>query len=162
MNSANLRDFEIDPQALRAPALRRLAWRGAALAALLMTCGAAVQAFAPPAFHRVAWTFGFTVAAVYVAVEISALQWTRRSAPNLRLRLAPDALELWIGHGRHRMDYADLHIARVVVRHERVQRIELRARQQDGGVVLAGFRDMDALAEALTSAIAATRTDTTP
>ncbi len=152
------REFDIDPAAVRAASLRGLLLRLGAVVVLVALFGAGVNASAPPAMQRVAWSFAVAILAVYAAVEVSSLRWARRSARTMVLRLAPDALELQIGVGAHRMPYSDLAIARLRQSGGRVRAIELESREH-GRVGLAGFRNMDELAEALTAAIAEARAD---
>lgn len=152
------REFAIDPAAVRAASLRGLLIRLGAVIVLVASFGAVVNTWVPPAMQRVAWSFAVAILAVYAAVEVSSLRWARRSAKTMVLRLAPDALELQIGVGRHRMPYSDLAIARLRQSGGKVRAIELKSREH-GRVSLAGFRGMDQLAEALTAAIAEARAD---
>ena len=158
MNRLLRREFEIDPAAVRAASRRSLLIRLAGVIVLVALFGIAVNHWVPEASRRMVWSFAVAILAVYAAVEVSSLQWARRSAQSMVLRLAPDALELWIGANRHPMPYADLSIARVRLSGTAVRSVELRS-GGSGRVVLAGFRDMDALAESLTAAIAACRAD---
>lgn len=152
------REFEIDPAAVRAASRRSLLTRVAALLVVVALFGLAVNLWMPEASRRVAWSFAVAILAVYAAVEVSSLQWARRSAPTMVLRLAPDALDLWVGAVRHRMPYSDLGIARVRLAGGAVRSIALDSRDS-GRVELSGFRNMDELAESLTAAIAEARAD---
>jgi hypothetical protein len=158
MPSAALQEFEVDPAAVRHAARQRLLLRFTAVAGLTALVGAAVNFWLAPERGAMAWSFAFTILAVYAAVEVSALQWARRSAPTMVLRLTAEAIELWIGSGHHRMPYRDLKIHRVRWSGNRVRSIELRDRQR-GRVRLSGFRRMDELAEQLTARMAQTRAD---
>lgn len=151
-------EFEIDRPAVRAEARTRLLIRISVLIVLIGVFGLAVNAWVPDKSRTLAWSFAITLAAVYAAVEVSALGWSRRSAPTMVLRLSEHGLELWIGPGRHLMRWTDLRIVRVKVREGRVRAIELDSRDT-GRVRLAGFRHMDELAQALTANIAAQRAD---
>lgn len=152
------REFEIDPDAVVAASRRSLLVRAGGVLLLVALFGAVVNTWVPQTMHRVAWSFAVAILAVYAAVEVSSLRWARRSAKTMVLRLAPDALELQIGVGRHRMPYADLGIARVRLSGGKVRRVELHS-AHNGRVALAGFRNMDELAESLTAAIAQARAD---
>lgn len=152
------REFDIDPAAVRAASRRSLLIRAGALLVFVALSGAAVNAWMPENLRRVSWSFVVALLAVYAAVEASSLQWARRSAPTMVLRLTPDTLELWIGAVRHRMPYTGLGIAGVRLARGGVRSIELESRDS-GRVVLAGFRNMDELAESLTAAIAEARAD---
>lgn len=133
------------------------------VALIVAVFGTVVNIWVPERSRHLAWSFAAMLIAVYAAVEVSSLQWARRAAPTMLLRLLPDAIEMWIGTQGHRMPYAGLSLVRV--RHQRgdggaVRSLELRG--PDGGrVVIAGFQDMDELARALTAAIAETRADRT-
>lgn len=155
------REFEIDPDAVVAASRRSMLVRGGAAIGLVALLGAVVNTWVPQSFHRVAWSFAVAILAVYAAAEVSSLRWARRSAKTMVLRLAPDALELQIGVGSHRMPYTDLGIARVRQSGGKVRRIELHS-AHNGRVALAGFRNMDELAESLTAAIAQARADSLP
>lgn len=155
------RDFEVDRAAVMAAARRRLLLRIAVVALIVAVFGAVVNIWVPERSRNLPWSFAAMLIAVYAAVEVSSLQWARRAAPTMLLRLLPDAIEMWIGAERHRVPYAGLSLMRV--RHRggdggAVRSLELRG--PDGGrVVIAGFQDMDELARALTSAIAESRAD---
>ena len=151
-------EFEIDPAAVRAASWRRVLIRAGVLLVLIALLGAAAETWLPPQARRLAWSFAVAIFAVHAAVELSALRWARRSAPTMVLRLSAVALELWIGATRHRMPWTDLGIARVRGSRGAIRSIELHSRHH-GRVVLAGFRDMDALAQALTAAIAQAHAD---
>lgn len=155
------REFEIDPAAVRAASRRSLLLRLCGVVVLVALFGAAVNTWIPESSRRMTWSFAVAILAVYAAVEVSSLQWARRSAQSMVLRLAPDALELWIGANSHRMPYTELAIAHVRQSGGVVKTIELRG-GNSGRVALAGFHDMDALAESLTAAIASARADTRP
>lgn len=157
------REFLVDRRAVAAAAIRRLLMRMTVLAILAALFGAAVDAWVPEKSRVLAWSFAALLITVYAAVEMSALQWARRAAPTMVLRLREDAIEMWIGTACHRLPFANLSLQRV--RHERgeggaVRSLELRA-AEGGRVVIAGFQHMDELARALTAAIAATRADRT-
>lgn len=155
------REFEIDPDAVRAASRRSLLLRLAGVCVLVALFGAAVNTWVPEGSRRMTWSFAVAILAIYAAVEVSSLQWARRSAQSMVLRLAPDALELWIGANSHRMPYTGLAISRVRQSGGSVRAIELRDNNR-ARVALAGFRDMDLLAESLTAAIASARADTRP
>lgn len=155
------REFQVDRKAVMAATRRRLLLRLAAVALLVALFGAAVNTWVPDHGRHLAWSFASLLIAVYAAVEVSALQWARRAAPTMVLRLRADAIEMWIGTACHRLPYAGLSLVRV--RHRggdggAVRSLELRA-AEGGRVVIAGFQDMDELARALTTAIAETRAD---
>lgn len=156
---AGHREFQVDPKAVIAASIRRLSLRLAAVAVLVALFGAAVNTWVPGHSRTLAWSFAALLISVYAAVEVSSLQWARRAAPTMVLRLRADALEMWIGTACHRLPYAGLSLLRV--RPDGggpVRSLELRG--ADGGrVVIAGFHDMDELARALTAAIAETRAD---
>lgn len=140
---------------------RRLLLRLALVVLLVALFGAAVNAWVPERSHHLAWSFSALLIAVYAAVEVSALQWARRAAPTMVLRLHADAIEMWIGTVCHRLPYAQLSLERV--RYQRgdgraVRSLELRG-AAGARVMIAGFQDMDELARALTAAIAGTRAD---
>lgn len=140
---------------------RRLLLRLSGVALIMAMFGGAVNAWVPDHIRHLAWSFAALLIAVYAGVEVSSLQWARRAAPTMVLRLRADAVEMWIGTACHRLPYAGLSLMRV--RHHdgeggAVRSLELRG--ADGGrVVIAGFQDMDELARALTAAIAETRAD---
>lgn len=156
---ATRRDFLVDRRAVMAAARGRLLLRLAAVALLVALFGAAVAAWVPEPGRHLAWSFAALLIAVYAAVEISALQWARRAAPTMVLRLREDAIEMWIGTACHRLPFAGLTLVRARQgRDGTIRSLELRG--ADGGrVVIAGFQDMDLLAQTLTAAIAATRAD---
>lgn len=151
-------DFEIDQAAVRTASRRRLLIRMGVMVALVALFGAGVSRWVPDQYITLAGSFALTLMAVYAAVEVSALQWARRSAPTMVLRLGSKGLELWIGSGRHVLPYGDLDITRVDQSAGRVRSIELSNRNGER-VVLAGFVRMDELAQALTASIAETRAD---
>lgn len=151
-------EFEIDRNAVRAASRRRLLVRVGIVAVLLALFGAAVNTWVPEKRITLAWTFALTLAAVYAAVEVSALQWARRSAPTMVLRLSARGLELWIGAGHHVIAWRDLRIRRIRESTDGVRAIELES-PESGPVTLAGFQHMDELAQALTSNIAQVRAD---
>lgn len=155
-------EFHIDPAAVRTAARRSLLIRLGAVILLVAVFGMAVNAWVPPQHLRIAWSFALTSFAVYAGVEVVSLQWARRSAPTMVLRLGTNALECWIGAVRHSMPYRELSITRVNTGSGgAVRSIELRRRQGER-VVLAGFADMDGLAQALTTQLAAVRADREP
>lgn len=151
-------EFEIDRPAVRAAARTRLLIRISVMVLLIGVFGAVVNAWVSDKSTTLAWSFAITLAAVYAAVEVSALGWSRRSATTMVLRLNDQGLELWIGPGWHLMRWTDLRIVRVKVREGRVRAIELDSRDT-GRVRLAGFRHMDELVQALTANMAAQRAD---
>lgn len=140
---------------------RRLLLRIAVVAVIVAAFGAGVNTWVPTASRHLAWSFAGLLLAVYAAVEISSLQWARRAAPTMVLRLRDDAIEMWIGTACHRLPYAQLSLERVRYHGAHggaVRSLELRG-DRNARVVIAGFQDMDELARALTSAIAGTRAD---
>jgi hypothetical protein len=154
-------EFKVDRQAIQVATRRRLLLRVAMMAVLVALFGAAVDAWVPERSRHIAWGFAALLITVYAAVEVSSLQWARRAAPTMVLRLRDDAIEMWIGTDCHRLPYAGLALVRV--RHHggdggAVRSLELRA-AEGGRVVIAGFQEMDELARALTAAIAETRAD---
>lgn len=151
-------EFAVDRQAVRRAAGRRLFIRIVVVAALLALYGAVVHAWVGAEHQSLAWSFAFTVAAVYAAVEVSALGWSRRSAPTMRLCLTEQGLELWIGTGHHLLPWQELRMVRVRNRKGRAQIVELES-QVSGAIRLAGFERMDELAQALTAQLAAHRAD---
>ena len=160
--AAGRREFLVDRLAVMAATRRRLFLRLAAVAVLVALFGAAVDAWVPERSRHLAWSFAALVIAVYGAVEVSSLQWARRAAPTMVLRMRDDAIEMWIGTACHRLPYAGLSLVRV--RHHggdggAVRSLELRSAEGGGRVVIAGFQEMDELARALTAAIAQTRAD---
>lgn len=151
-------EYEIDRNAVRAAARTRLLIRIGVMVVVIGLFGAAVSAWVPADRRTLAWSFAITLAAVYAAVEVSALGWSRRSAPTMVLRLSAKGLELWIGPGRHVIPWQELSIRRVREREGRVQVIELDSKDS-GPVRIAGFQHMDELAQSLTANIAAVRAD---
>lgn len=154
-------EFHIDPLAMRTAARRSLLIRVGVMILLVAASGAAVNAWVPQNYLRLAGSFVVTIVAVYAGVEVVALQWTRRSAPTMVLRLDNKGLEFWIGTMRHSIPYRELSIASVS-NHQSgaVRSIELKALKGER-VVLAGFQDMNGLAEALTANLAQVRADRT-
>ena len=151
-------EFQIDRLAVRAAARRRLLFRITIAAVLVGMFGIAVDLWLPEKRHMLAWSFAITLAAVYAAVEVSALGWARRSAPTMVLRLSAKGLELWIGAGHHVIPWRDLRIVRVHEHQGQVREIALDSKDS-GPVRLAGFQHMDELAQALTANIAQARAD---
>jgi hypothetical protein len=155
------REFLVDREAVMAATRRRLLLRFAVVVVIVATFGAGVDAWVPAHSRMLAWSFAALLIAVYAAVEVSSLQWARRAAPTMVLRLRPDAIEMWIGTGCHRLPYAQLSLERVRYHGSdgsSVRSLELRG-AEGGRVVIAGFQDMDELARALTAAIAESRAD---
>lgn len=155
------REFQVDRKAVMAATRRRLLLRIAAVAVIVAAFGAGVNAWVPDASRHLAWSFAGLMIAVYAAVEVSSLQWARRAAPTMVLRLREDAIEMWIGSACHRLPYAQLSLERVRYHGAdggTVRSLELRG-DRNARVVIAGFQDMDELARTLTSAIAGTRAD---
>lgn len=159
---ADRREFRVDRDAVVSASIRRLLLRVAAVAVIVALFGAAVNIWVPAKSQMMAWSFAALLIAVYAAVEVSSLQWARRAAPTMVLRLRPDAIEMWIGTGCHRLPYAQLSLERVRYHgggnSGAVRSLELRG-DKGGRVLIAGFQDMDELARALTAAIAETRAD---
>lgn len=100
------------------------------------------------------WTGALTLLFVYGAVELSALQWGKRSAPVMVVRFNPKGLECWIGPNCHRMPWTTLTPPRIRRWRGRVSRIDVRDIRGQG-VRLAGFQDMDALASGIVERIGA-------
>lgn len=161
---AGRREFGVDRKAVAAASVRRLLLRVAVVAVIVALFGAGVNAWVPAASRMLAWSFAALLIAVYAAVEVSSLQWARRAAPTLVLRLRDDAIEMWIGAQCHRLPYAGLSLLRMRYRgggaSGAVRSLEL-GNAEGGRVVIAGFQDMDELARALTAAIAEARADRT-
>lgn len=152
-------EFHIDQAAVRTAARRGLLIRVGTMILLVALFGAVVNAWVPAQHLRLAWSFALTSFAVYAGVEVVALQWARRSAPTMVLRLGANALECWIGAVRHAMPYRELSIARVSMgSNGAVRSIEIH-RERGERVVLAGFADMDGLAQALTANLTGVRAD---
>ncbi|MCC2658809.1 MAG: hypothetical protein K0Q76_3917 [Panacagrimonas sp.] len=156
------REFGVDRHAVMTASIRRLLLRVVVVALLVALFGAAVNAWVPERTRMMAWSFAALLIAVYAAVEMSSLQWARRAAPTMVLRLRADAIEMWIGTACHRLPYAQLSLQRVRYHgggsSGAVRSLELRS-AEGGRVVIAGFQDMDELARALTAAIAEARAD---
>jgi hypothetical protein len=156
------REFLVDRKAVMAETRRRLLLRFGAVAVLVAAFGAGVNAWAPEPLRLSAWSFAALLIAVYAAVEVSSLQWARRAAPTMVLRLRAEAMEMWIGTACHRLPFAQLSLERVRYHggadSGAVRSLELRGTER-GRVVIAGFQDMDELARVLTAAIAAARAD---
>lgn len=152
-------EFHIDQAAVRTAARRSLLIRLGLVILLVAVFGAAVNSWVPPDSLRLAWSFALTSCAVYAGVEVVSLQWAKRSAPTMVLRLGTNSLECWIGAVRHSIPYRELSITRVGTSSKgAVRSIELH-REKGERVVLAGFSDMDGLAQALTTQLAAVRAD---
>lgn len=152
-------EFHIDPTALRTAARRALLIRVGVMILLVAASGAAVNAWVPENYLRLAGSFVVTIVAVYAGVEVVSLQWSRRSAPTMVLRLDPQGLEFWIGTMRHSIPYRELSLTSVSNDSRgAVRSIELQAEKGER-VVLAGFQDMNGLAEALTATLAQVRAD---
>ncbi|MGQ0698494.1 MAG: hypothetical protein ACT4PZ_09645 [Panacagrimonas sp.] len=158
MSPSSVTEFQIDRNAVRRAGQRRLLFRAGFAGVLVALFGAAVSAWVPESRGALAWSFALTVIAVYAGVEVSAMQWARRSAPTMVLRLTPTTLECWIGPGHYALAYRDLTITRLHASRNAVRSIELRNAKGEK-VVLAGFCNMDALAQALTANIAGARAD---
>jgi hypothetical protein len=151
-------EFTVDPDALREAARRRLLLRAGVAVGLVAAFGLAVGLWLPQEYRTLAFSFALTLSAVYAAVEISALQWSKRGAPAMRVRLGKTELECWIGAIRYPLPYAELSITRIVQRRGLIKRIDLKGK---GGarLQLAGFDDMETLAKALAASLVAVRAD---
>lgn len=151
-------EFAIDPIAFRAAARRNLLLRASFVVGLVAALGMAASAWVPPERMNLAWSFALTVMAVYAAVEVSALQWARRSMPAMRVRLGTNELECWIGASRYPLAYRELSIVRVIERKGAVRRIDLKL-ASGARLRLAGFENMNRLAQVLIACVAEARAD---
>ena len=158
MDKTDTLEFHIDPAAVRLAAQRSLLLRAGIVLGILAAFALSIDAWVPPKHITLAWSFALSLAAVYVAVEISALQWAKRSAPTMVVRLTSRAMELWIGTGRHAVPYATLSIDKVQRRGNAVRSIHLRT-SDSGRFALTGFFDMQGLADELVSRVAGARSD---
>ena len=158
MSAADIMEFQIDPKAVRQAARRSLLLRAGIALAILAAFALGVNAWVPAKRITLAWSFMLSLAAVYAAVELSALQWAKRSAPTMVVRLTTSAMELWIGAGRHPVPYTTLSIEKVQRKGNSVRSIQLRT-SDSGRFALTGFFDMDGLADELVSRVAGARSD---
>lgn len=158
MKTTETLDFQIDPMAVRQAARRNLLLRAAAVLSLLAVFALTVDTWVPNKRITLAWSFALSLVAVYLAVEISALQWAKRSAPTMVVRLTANSMELWIGAGRHPVPYTSLSIERVRRAGSSVRSIHMRT-TDSGRFALTGFFDMDRLADELVSRVAGARSD---
>lgn len=158
MRATDTLEFHIDPKAVREAARRSLMLRAGIVFGLLVLFALGADSWVPAKRMTLAWSFALSLAAVYAAVEISALQWAKRSAPTMVVRLTSQAMELWIGTGRHAVPYSSLSIDKVQRKHTAVRSIQLRT-NDSGRFALTGFFDMDGLADELVSRVAGARSD---
>ncbi|MGQ0619426.1 MAG: hypothetical protein ACT4QA_05845 [Panacagrimonas sp.] len=147
-------EFQIDQTAFMRAARRRMLVRMGLASVFFAALAWLAQAYFRGDRASFFWTGVLALLFVHGAVELSSLQWARRSAPVMVVRLMPKGLECWIGPNCHRMPWTTLPPPRIRRWRGQVTRIDVMD-SRGQGVRLAGFQDMDALARGIVEGIGA-------
>ena len=147
-------EFHIDRQVFLRTIHERLFLRLGIATAFFCTIAFLVVQYVHNERSTFLWTSALALLFVYGAVEISSLQWAKRSAPVMVVRLNARALECWVGMHCHSLSWKELQPPKLRYRAGKVSRIDVRDAKGQG-VQLAGFQDMDQLASAIVAQLAA-------